>query len=212
MKFSEMNKEQKQLLILAVGGGITILMIVSNLLVKPTKEAALAAEEIIEELGSDVARGELLLERDSRIRSKTQEDAKAILNIVEEDLPPENGRYGWALENLSGVSEEVGVLFVVKEYRGTRYIPIKPGLDFNQDSVSMWIPYTVEVQFKTSFENLKKILSILQEKFPYCSLANMQINASNQDPENHDISLILEWPVFRLDSDLVWIKEQAGKS
>lgn len=212
MNFAEMNKEQKQLLILAVGGAFTLIMITSNLLVKPTQKRAEAAEKIIEELATDVSRGELLLERDARVRAKTREDAQALLKIVEEQLPPESGRYGWALENLTEVAESVGVLFSVREHRGARFVPLKSGQEFNPDSIPMWIPYPVEVEFRTSFENLKKILNLIEQKFPYCSVANMQINASERDPENHNISLILEWPVFRLESDKTWIEKQAKAS
>lgn len=212
MNFAEMNKEQKQLLILAVGGAVTFLMVVSNLMVKPAKAAAEKAEKIIEELGTDVNRGELLLERDPKVRRDVLADAKALLAIVDKELPPVNGRYGWALENLTGVSEEVGVLFTVKEHAGARYVPMKPRQEFNPDSVPMWIPYPVDVEFRTNFENLKKILRLLKEKFPYCSVAKMQIEASNQDFQKHKVSLILEWPVFRFEEDLAWIRSQAGEN
>jgi hypothetical protein len=31
------------------------------------------------------------------------------------------------------------------------------------------------------------------------------------NPENHTISLLLEWPVLRLDEDLNWVKSQAAQ-
>ncbi|MDF3130426.1 hypothetical protein P0Y35_14560 [Kiritimatiellaeota bacterium B1221] len=209
MKFSEMNKEQKQLVILGVGGAITILFIVVNLLVKPAKEAALKAEEVIAELESEVNRGQMVLDRDLKVKKEVKASAKEILEIVNRELPPSTGRYAWALANITEVFEDMGVYLDMEETRGLRYLPLKDGQEFNPDSVSMWVPYSVTVRFKTSFENLKKILNLLKEKFPYCSIAKLDIRASEQDYENHNISLILEWPVFRFDSDQAWMEKQA---
>ncbi len=156
MKFSEMNKEQKQLLILGVGGAITVLFIVINLLVKPAKEAALKAEEVIAELESEVNRGQMVLDRDLKVKKEVKASAKKVLAIVNNELPPSTGRYAWALGNITEVFEDMGVYLDMEETRGARYVPLKDGQEFNPDSVSMWVPYSVTVRFKTSFENLKK--------------------------------------------------------
>jgi hypothetical protein len=209
VKFSELNNDQKKLLILSIGGAITVLMIISNLVIKPAKKAAEKAEEIILEFGKEVSRGELLLKRDQRIRVQTREDAIAILKIYEEQLPPESSRYGWALDNLIGLSERAELEISVKEYKGTRYIPAQQGEKVDPDSIPMWIPYTLTVDTLTSFANLKNFLDLIKDEFPYCSVANIQISASDRDPENHSISFAIEWPVFRYSEDLAWIKAQA---
>jgi len=209
VKFSELNKDQKKLLILSIGGVVTVLMIVSNLVIKPAKKAAETAEEIIEEFGKEVSRGELLLKRDQRNRVQTREDAIAVLNIYEEQLPPESSRYGWALDNLIGLSERAELEISVKEYKGTRYEMVQKGEKVDPSSIPMWIPYTVTVDTLTTFANLKKFLNLIKDEFPYCSVANIQILASDRDPENHSISFSIEWPVFRYTKDLAWIRAQA---
>jgi hypothetical protein len=212
MKFSDLNKEQKQLLILAVGGSFTLLMIASNLVMKPAKAAAANAEKVIAELESEVNKGELLLQRDPRVRAETGKDARRILEIYDAYFPPETSRYGWAIDQLIGIGEELGFTPSVKESRGVRFVPLRPRQEFNVNSVSMWVPYSVDVEFQTSFENLKKFITLLREKNPYCSLAKLEINAQEGDPEHHLISLIVEWPVFRFEEDLAWIKTQAEAS
>lgn len=212
MKFSEMNKEQKQLLILAVGGSFTLLMLLSNLVMKPAKEAAAKAEKIIEEQESDVNKGEMLLQRDPRVRAETRRDAQRILEIYDQYLPPETSRYGWALDKLIGIGEELGFKPTVKESRGARFVPLRPRQEFNENSASMWIPYAVDVEFQTSFENLKNFMILLREKNPYCSVAKLEIISQESDPEHHLINLIVEWPVFRFDEDLAWIKAQAASA
>lgn len=209
MKFSDLNKEQKQLLILAVGGSITLLMIFSNLMMKPAKAAAANAEKIILELESKVNKGETLLQRNLRVQADTRKGAQQILDVYETYFPPETSRYGWALDQLIGIGEEVGFTPTVKESRGIRYVPLRPRQEFNENSVPMWVPYSVDVEFQTSFENLKNFIILLRKKNPYCSVAKLEINAQDGDPEHHLINLIVEWPVFRFEEDLAWIKAQA---
>ena len=79
MKFSDLNKEQKQLLILAVGGSFTLLMIASNLVMKPAKAAAANAEKVIAELESEVNKGELLLQRDDFARQSATCENQAFM-------------------------------------------------------------------------------------------------------------------------------------
>lgn len=212
INFAELNKEQKQLLILSVGGVITLIMLGSNLLMKPANAAAAEAEELILKYEQDVRRGELLIRRDQRVRAQTQSDSKEILKIYQEQLPPEINRYGWALDNLIALSDKIDLEIFVKETREDRFIPERQGEKSNPESVPMWVPYSVDVEFRTNFANLKKFLNLIEKEFPFSSVANMQISSTDQDPENHFINFTVEWPVFRYDEDLDWIISQARGS
>jgi len=202
VKFSELNKEQKQLLVLAVGGVITLFMIVFNLMIVPAREAAEQGRRHTERYEMDVNRGEALLRRDRRTREEAREAANAMLEIYREHLPPEAGRYIWALERISQIGEDLNLQLVVREHPGSRYIPVRDMNRFDPNSVSMWIPYAVDVEMRTSFANLQNFLRELHTRYPFCSVGSLRITASSENPLHHEVRLLLEWPVFRFQEDL----------
>jgi len=206
MKFSEMDKNQKQLLILSVGGVITAFFIVQNLLLKPAKEAALEAQTTIEELESEVNKGDLLLKRDTTLRKEMGNMAAEIQELRAQNLPPETSRYIWALQHISSLARGVGIKADVQETPGVRYMPSNAGKNTNRESVPMWVPYSVNVTMYTSFENLKKFLQELRVAHPFVSVGSVQIEPNDVTPEIHYIRLTLEWPVLRFEEDLEWLK------
>lgn len=211
MKFSELNKEQKQLAILVVGGTFTLLMVLSNLLIKPAKEAAKAGRKNQSEFELKVSRGESMLKRDVQIQKETNELSTKLMAIYREHLPPEASRYIWALEQISQLGEELGLQLNVQEHSRNRYVPVRDKEKLDVSSIPMWIPYSVDVTLTTSFENLKKFFTLLHDRYPYCSVGKLEISATSVNPENPDISLLLEWPVLRREEDLNWVREQSAE-
>jgi hypothetical protein len=212
MKFSELNKEQKQLLILVVGGIFTLLMIGSNLVITPAKAAAEEGRQNIATFENQVNRGESVLRRDALVRKETLELSSTALDLYQTHLPPIASRYIWALEKVSQLGADLDLQLTVQEHSGTRYIPVRDLSSLDVNSIPMWIPYPVDVRLNTSFENLQKFLSLLYERYPYCSVGKIEIAATPIHPENHNISLLLEWPVFRFEQELDWITAQAGEN
>lgn len=212
MKFSELNKEQKQMLILAVGGTFTLLMVLSNLLIAPAKAAAAAGNEHVAEFELKVNLGESMLKRDIQMQKETQKLALTAMTIYQEQLPPESSRYIWALEQISQIGEELNIQLTVQEHPGSRFIAVRDKEKLDVNSIPMWIPYSVDVNLNTSFENLKKFLSILHKRQPYCSVGKLEIAADPVHPENHSITVLVEWPVFRLQEDLTWVSSQAEEA
>jgi hypothetical protein len=212
VKFSELDKEKKQLLILAVGGVITIFFVISNLVIGPAKEQAAQAEETIEELDKKVRDGDRILRRSALAERQVKTLSSEILSIHQSELPPLTSPYIWAVEKLSLLAEELQLKITVREHPANRYLPIPPSLqDFNPDSVPMWIPYTVDVEVNTTFANLKKFLVLLEESLPYASVAELMIQTNQATPEEHDITFMVEWPTFRLEEDLSWMTEQINE-
>jgi len=210
VNFSEMTKEQKQLLILAVGGTITMFFILSNLVIGPMREDAAAAREVIEELENTVYKGERVLQRSVLNRRSVKDFSAEVLSIHRDELPPRFSPYIWAVEVLSLLAEKQDLVIAVQEHPELRYMPARDGLaDVNKHSVPYWIPYTVDVTMDTSFANLKNFLQLLHEELPFAAVAGLRIQASISDPERHEISLMVEWPTLRFEDDLTWLQENS---
>lgn len=215
MNFSEMNKEQKQLLVLAVGGTITIIAILSNLVIGPARAEAAEARKTIEELEDKVIKGERVLRRSVMVNRDVQNFASEVLSVHEEHLPPRISPYIWAVENLSLLAEDLDLVISVQEHPTSRFMPIPEDMeDLNRSSVPYWVPYTVDVDVNTSFAKLKSFLNLIHRELPYASVAGLQIQASSTQPERHAISMMLEWPTFRFPEDLEWLQNPtpAGES
>jgi hypothetical protein len=212
MNLSEMDKEKKQLLILAVGGCITVVMVISNLLIGPARADAATATETIAELENEVSSGERILRRAVMTERDVRNFSSEILAIHRDELPPSTSPYIWAVENLSLLAEELNLTISVKEHPAARYVPVSPTLsDVNPESVPMWIPYSVDVEFNASFAKLKNFVDVLEESLKFAAVVGLRVESNPSNPEEHDISLILEWPTFRFEEDLAWIQEQAGE-
>jgi len=209
MKLSELTKEQKQMLVLAVGGVITMIAVLSNVVIGPARENAAEAQTVIQELEDQVRKGESQLKRDRLVRRNVKAASKEILDIHREHLPPRTSPYIWAVEQLSLLAEDLNLVISVQEHPTLRYVPVPDGLEnLNFDSIPYWIPYTVEVEMGTSFANLKNFLALLEEDLLYASVSEIRIQASDSNPEEHDIRLLVEWPTFRFGEDLAWIQGQ----
>lgn len=209
MSFADMNKEKKQLLILSAGGALTLFMIVTNVILNPAKARAAEARETIGELSSQVRTGELILRKDQSNRKVVSRHAARILELRATELPPENSRYIWALRNVTSLAREVGVKVTVRETSSLRYVPAASEQGLDKASVPMWIPYSVEVETFTSFENLKIYMDRLRAAHPYASIGLLQITSNDASPENHRVQFILEWPVLRFVEDVNWMESVA---
>ena len=209
MSFKDMDKERKQLLILAVGGVITLFFIISNLVIGPARAEATEAEVIIKDLERDVRNGERLLRRSVMTERDATSIASEIHAIYEQELPPRTSSYIWTVEKLSLLAEEAGLSITVREHPQPRFEKIPPGLtNINPDSIPYWIPYSVDVNINTTFAKLTNFLNLLDDSLPFASVADLRIQANAATPEQHGVTLLLEWPTFRFESDMDWISEQ----
>jgi len=211
MSFKDMDKEKKQLVILAVGGAITLFFIVSNLVIGPAREDATEAEEIINELERDVRNGERLLRRSVMTEREVKSISSEIFSIYQKELPPRTSTYIWTVEKLSLLAEEADLSITVREHPNKRYVDIPPSLtDVSPDSVPFWIPYSVDLEVNTTFAKLKNFLTLLEESLPFASVAGLKIQSNAGTPEEHGVTLLLEWPIFRFQDDNDWISEEVN--
>jgi hypothetical protein len=219
MNFSEMNKEQKQLVILGVMAVITTISVLSNMVIGPAREDAAAARETINNLKGKVSTGDAILIRDTRNIREIQEFSTEVHAIASRHLPPETSAYIWAVEKLSLISEELDMVIKVRQHPSARYIPVARQSPLNEkgepidaepvmDTIPMWIPYAVDVETNTSFAKMQRYLDLLHQRIPYASVSQIRISARPEDPEKHLISIIVGWPSFRYPEDAEWIESE----
>ncbi|MCC5844491.1 MAG: hypothetical protein JJU05_09590 [Verrucomicrobia bacterium] len=210
MKFSELNKQQKEYLILGVMGVITTIAVLQNLVIAPTRAKAAAARETIGKLESDVRTGESILARDRTNRNRLQTVSGEILERMEREAPPDFSRYTWALGRISRIARQNDIFPQIREFGGQRYMPHRQNYPQIRDKSGMWIPYAIEVDFRTSYTQTMQFLRALHEEDPLASVGQLTIRANPDDPQNHLVNLIIEWPVFRHPEDKEFLTASKG--
>ncbi|MCC5850746.1 MAG: hypothetical protein JJU29_21875 [Verrucomicrobia bacterium] len=202
MKFSELNKEQKQLVVLAVGGVFTVFMILNNLVLGPMRASAAAAQNQTADLERKVNRGEAILRRERINQVSIQSVAAEIGAIREAYLPPEISRYTWALSQISGVGHLLGIQAQVREHDLPRYVPhTAPYRQIKLDT-PMWVPYAVQVNFTAGYDKIIQFIDQLYKANPYISIGMLTIQRNPNQPENHLVQMVVEWPVLRFNEDI----------
>lgn len=210
MKFSELNKQQKEYLILGVMGIVTTVAILQNLVIAPNRAKAAAARETLDKLSSEVRTGESILARDRVNLNRLQTVSTEILEIMDRDAPPDFSRYTWALGRLSRIAREQDIFPQIREFGGQRFMPHRQNYTQIRDKSGMWIPYAVEVDFRTSYAQTQNFLRALYEAEPLASVGQITIRANPDDPQNHLVNLIVEWPVFRHSEDKEFLTASKG--
>lgn len=210
MKFSELNKQQKEYLILGVMGIVTTFAILQNLVIAPNRAKAEAARATIDRLASEVRTGEAILARDRVNRNRLQTVSGEILALLEEDAPPDFSRYTWALGRISRIAREADIFPQIREFGGQRFVTHRQPYNQVREKSGMWIPYSVEVDFRAGYDQTLRFLQALHEQAPLASVGQLTIRANPDDPMNHLVSLIVEWPVFRHPEDKTFLAASTG--
>lgn len=210
MNLSKLSKQQKEHLILAVMGVITTLAILQNLVIAPNRAKAATAKETIDTLASEVRTGESILARDRTNRNRLKTVSAEILTLMAEDAPPDFSRYTWALGRLSRIARQNDLFPQIREFDGTRFMPHRGNYDTVRNKSGMWVPYTVEVDFRAGYHQTIRFLDTLHRQDPLASVAQITIQANPDDPENHRVQLLIEWPVFRHPEDKKFLTASKG--
>lgn len=210
MKFSELSKQQKEYLILAVMGVATLITVLQNLVISPKQVKAAAARETVGKLASEVRTGETILSRDRTNRSRLRRVSADILQRMEREAPPDVSRYTWALGRITPIARQHNIFPQIREFGGQRYVPHRQPHNQIRAKSSMWIPYTLEVDFRAGYAQTQDFLRTLHEKEPLASVGQLTLRANPEDPLHHLVSLLIEWPVFRHPEDKAFLAASTG--
>ncbi len=201
MSSKDLSSEQSKIFFLFLGTAFLLLAILNALVFSPAGNAAKESKELIEALDGKILRGGELASRSEELIAQNKATSTEILRVLREDLPPESGRYSWALSTLSEIALDVDLEISVQNHPHLRYIPVKTRERLDVNSVPMWVTYAVDVELHVSFLELVQFMGALHDAQPYCSVAALEINALRSTPEKHSIVMTLEWPVLRFEED-----------
>ncbi|MDF3130937.1 hypothetical protein P0Y35_17125 [Kiritimatiellaeota bacterium B1221] len=201
MNEKDPSQVQSKVFYLCLGGAFLLLALLNLFIFSPAAVAAGESKALLKDLDEKLSQGEGLRSRSDALIAQNKSTATDILAVMREDLPPDSGRYSWALSTLAEIALEADLDFSVSNHPHLRYIPVKTRKKLDVNSVPMWVSYAVDVELRVSFSELVKFLGRLHEAQPYCSIAALEMNALRSSPEKHHILITLEWPVLRFEED-----------
>ena len=212
MNLSELNKDQKQGMLLAVMGVATVLFVTVNLIYKPAKARREKLEKQYEAIKDNTRGAQRVLAKDRQDQELLRQSSSSILTIQQEMLPPRRSTFAWVLGRVDKLGKELGLSVQIDLQSRQRYLPVPSGTDYNsvRYTLPMWIPYTVRVTTECSYADAIEFLAKLQTVYPYASISRLQISTGRQ-PEAHRVSFDVEWPTFREASDLKELQKLAGE-
>ncbi|GEM_PF-6758912 len=213
MSFSDLNKEQKQLVVLAVMAVVVVVALGNQLILGPAKEKAENADRMIQDKGKEKTLGIRMLNRDPGIQEGLGSMANDLLaERAEGRIPPKIGKEFWAQKRLTDIGYNLGMSLTVSEHGTLRHIPLQEKGDLEPGDVSFWVPYSIEITTRAGYKELMAFIRQVHDQEPYASLARLQVAASEKDPLRHDILMIYEWPTPRFEEDIDMLKGYAEAS
>lgn len=214
MKFSEMNKEQKQYVVLGVMAVVTTFFVLQNIVVGPMRARASQAEETISDLQPKVRLGEAMLRRDRVNRDEILAISEEILATSQTQLPDRQSQLSWAQRVLNEIiKDQLGLDGEAERVHPAQRAAVPRGsYEEVQDRVSMWSVFAVDVTLRAGFDDLRRFLDVLYEQQPYASVGRMTLSANPANPEKHRVEMVVEWPVFRFRQDIELLTTHAGEN
>ena len=207
MNIQEWDKEQKQLVILGIMTVVVIIALGNQLVLGPAKIKAAQAETLIQEKGREKETGERLLRRDPTVRREMREDFSWIRAEREAGkIPRASNKLFWAQRRLYDIGDSLSLKFDVLDYTSSTPRYITPGgtaRDYaaELEKLPFWIPFSVEIRARLSFQDLNRLLAELEAQEPYATVALLRITPGLSDPTRHNVQVVVEWPVPREEAE-----------
>lgn len=179
MKFSELNKGQKQKLILGVllaCGGVYALW---NFGVQPIITSQKRDQQRIESLKTERRKEQLLLASGGRTDKEYRQLRDSLHNIIVEYLPPHQNAIAWAAEIIGAAATESGIpesaLAIQGSDSGKPFVS-SPGKREKNAVPPLLEQYTVSVTVKTPYHRLGRFVAALEERIPYVVFGEFSIS------------------------------------
>ncbi len=209
MNLKEMPKQQRDMLLLGVMGGFTVVVLALNLFLFPAQEEAKKARETIEKLSGEVRKGEAILKRDRIILEETRTNAEKLLAIHDKELPPEDNQNLWTRLRITSLAREMGLNEMDPlPHRAARFVEPKKPFKEVRATTSLWQTYAVRVASPASFATAMDFIDRLTAAYPFVSLAMLSITPREETPELHQVEMVFEWPVPRDPSVIALIRKE----
>jgi len=195
------NPEDRKKAIAAIVLGVVVLLFVAFMYgVQPYRASIRARKARVAELEDEIWRAEKEIKAMDRIREQNNIIVEKILDESEAKrhiLRPSLGNYLLvATEVINQAASGIKIsIETINEMPTPAVTPQKGKTDTKQDN--RFAPYTINLSLTAGLHDLARFIHRLESANPYLAVTRLIVMAqSSEDPEQHFVSLHLQWPIW----------------
>jgi len=201
IKLPDNPEDRKKAIAAMVLGGIALAYVVFTYALQPYRASVRARSARVAELENEVWRAQKDLNAIDRIREQNSMIVDQILKASEQDrhiLRPSLGNYLLvATDEINRAAAGLNILIDNVNEVPRPAAPAMKKTDPPSPSAARFAPYTVNLSVNGGLHHLARFLHRLENANRYITVSRMIVmEQSAENPENHFISLHLQWPVW----------------
>jgi hypothetical protein len=192
VNFAELNKEQKQKLVLAVLVGLTAVYAVFRFGLTPLLSGGGDdAGADVDALRSKVERAERLVRQRTTLRERCRQSTDEMKSVLAEQIPGLDNPLSWVTERVYRSGRKVGVDIESVNESGGASAPWKA--DGKKRS---FVPYSVRITTSCSFFELVDLIEDIEAGNPYLVVTGVSVKAQASRPLVHRAYIQVDWPAW----------------
>lgn len=196
MKLSSLSKKQQYVLIGAVLAVAVVVIVVCLIQYSFSSAGDIRAE--LEELTVKIENADRTLANQKKVSEDYRNSAMELIEYIDM-LPPDGNLYSWTAEITYSEARKASFeIESIDEMNLPEDVKAKKGKGADAVQIKS---FTMRILAHSGYAQLKSFLSRLETSHPLVRVASVDIR-SGENPEMHDVQLVLEWPVdLGIDSE-----------
>ncbi len=219
MKWADMPKAQRDVLILKILAGLVTVAVAVVFGVRPLMDRRARQRKALAELETRIGQAERLLQRERRIEALTGHALETLRRHLTVGLPPEENPFMWASRHVEKTAAEFGltpknqspVALTVPEWirppdsakpapRAAETASTEGGggptapAAAKETRFRRFGPYQVSLSIEGDFRDVVRLLAKLEAENPFCNVRSLTVMAPQNNPVDQSVQIVLEWP------------------
>jgi len=194
MNIASMTKEQKQMVLLGVIGGVFSLYALVTFGIAPIKAKWASSGVELEELSDKLRKAEKSLRNKAKTKKDGVEVATRLKDAGENHIPDTGNTLSWVTQRIyaharvlnldleSVAPSSAGMCIVKLDAEGV------PNRKFDI--------YTVRVATSAGYNDVMEFISVLEKSNKYLTISGLSITSSRKTPDQHKVDIDVQWPIW----------------
>jgi hypothetical protein len=199
MKLSEISQEQQKKMLLIVLSAVFVTAVVlfsaTHLITKNKAQRAILSD-LYEKIAATDSNSSIKKCADNFTKKNI-----AVSTAINTSIAPEKNRFVWVTSLIYEYAREAGFDITNFDEASTQEpawaatpVPAKDGVVAKE---RVFVPYQILLRFECSYFKLLHFVRLVEEHNKYASIQSLSINSQKSTPNQHSISMTIEWPTVK---------------
>ncbi len=190
MNWKAMTKEQKQYVVLGVIVAGTAIYALFNFVLKPMLSGSgSTGKNSLTEMEAKLEEADQLVRQRIMLSDQYEATQKKLDEARREFLPASDNPLSWVTRQIYRAARAAQVEVESVEEQA------QLGVNWtDKQMVRSFQPYSVRIQFKSSYFSLVDIVHELESANPYLAISSIAISPLQESVNRHQMQLLIEWP------------------